>query len=131
MSRDLPNDPIAFNGFDGEVSVERRRSHREPIVAIGRLLSPVRSDRIEQLAQVLVTDVSLHGCDFRCEQPLDIGSFYRLDLAVGPCLPGRLSVRLPGDRAVARPGARPADPVRIPVDAALSGDDPGPGADFA
>ena len=94
MSRDLPNDPIASNDFDGEVSMERRRSHREPIVAIGHLLSAIRlADRRDPAMQILVTDVSLHGCDFRCEQALDVGSFYRLELAVGPlALNSRLRV---------------------------------------
>ena len=93
MSRDQPHDPLASDRFEGEVAVERRRSHREPIVAIGHLHSTVRDNRSDAAIQILVTDVSLHGCDFRCEVSLDAGSFFRLELAVGPlALTSRLRV---------------------------------------
>jgi len=63
--------------------VERRRSHREAVVAIGRLTAADELDPLRPV-QVLVTDLSLHGCDLRCAvEPRD-GSFYHIDLSVGP-----------------------------------------------
>lgn len=77
----------------GPVSVERRRSHREPIVAIGRLVSAEATDHNDRAMKVLVTDVSLHGCDFRSPVEPRSGAFYRLDVTVGPLsLSGRLRI---------------------------------------
>jgi hypothetical protein len=66
----------------GHVAVERRRSHRENVVAIGRLTSI--ADQTLPSLKVLVTDVSLHGCDFRCDvAPVD-GAIYKIELNLGP-----------------------------------------------
>lgn len=94
---DQPQDPFQHDGFGeaGEgITLERRRSHRETIVAIGHLVSTIRDARTTQRPiPILVTDISLHGCDFRCESPADPGSFYRIELAVGPLtLQSRLRV---------------------------------------
>jgi hypothetical protein len=85
----------------GTIAVERRRSHRESIVAIGRLTALDASDG-DRAVQVLVVDVSLHGCDFRCPLPPRDGAFYRIDLAVGPL---SLSSRLRVIRIEQRPDA--------------------------
>ena len=66
----------------GDVAVERRRSHRENVVAIGRL-TPIADATLGAL-KVLVTDVSLHGCDFRCDLPPVDGAIYKIELHLGP-----------------------------------------------
>jgi hypothetical protein len=66
----------------GHVAVERRRSHRENVVAIGRL-TPIADPTLPSL-KVLVTDVSLHGCDFRCDLPPVDGAIYKVELNLGP-----------------------------------------------
>jgi hypothetical protein len=66
----------------GDVAVERRRSHRENVVAIGRL-TPIADATLPTL-KVLVTDVSLHGCDFRCDLPPIDGAIYKIELNLGP-----------------------------------------------
>ncbi|MFT3784578.1 MAG: PilZ domain-containing protein [Tepidisphaeraceae bacterium] len=71
--------PSEIDGFQ----VERRRSHRESVVALGRLTPLDATDTVRPL-QVLVTDVSLHGCDFRAALEPRNGGFYRIDLNVGP-----------------------------------------------
>lgn len=84
-----PDDGLsADSGFDaspGGVALERRRSHREPIVAIGHLLPAAGRPNAgtARPTPILVTDLSLHGCDFRCDTPLEMGGLYRLDVAVG------------------------------------------------
>lgn len=80
VSLEPHSDESAGDQF-GDVAVDRRRSHREAVVAIGRLepldsaLSPLK---------VLVTDVSLHGCDFRCDLPPSQLSAYKFELHLGP-----------------------------------------------
>jgi PilZ domain len=78
----LPRDPQPDHGF-GDIAVERRRSHREPIVAIGRL-TPVDAGPTLRTFQVLVTDVSLHGCDFKSALAPTDGALYRIEINVGP-----------------------------------------------
>ena len=72
----------------GPVGVERRRSHREQVVALGKLHSLDPSDRGQidhgHPIQVLVTNLSLHGCGIRCAQAPRQGALYQLDLLVGP-----------------------------------------------
>jgi hypothetical protein len=70
----------------GAYAVDRRRSHREPVVTIARLtpLEPSDSSPRPRPVQVLVTDVSLHGCDFRTPLPPRDGAFYRIEMNVGP-----------------------------------------------
>lgn len=79
-------------GSFGNIAIERRRSHRETVVAIGRLAALDVTDEVRSI-QILVTDLSLHGCDFRCAvRPRD-GAFYRLEVSVGPLsLTSRLRV---------------------------------------
>lgn len=72
-----------YPGSFGNIAIERRRSHRETVVAIGKLIALDESDE-PRCIQILVTDLSLHGCDFRSAvRPRD-GAFYRLEVAVGP-----------------------------------------------
>jgi hypothetical protein len=72
-----------FTGDFGAISIERRRSHREAVVAIGRL-TPLDASDGDRALQVLVVDVSLHGCDFKSAISPRDGAFYRLDVNVGP-----------------------------------------------
>jgi hypothetical protein len=81
MSSDR-QDPLLPGPF-GHISVERRRSHRETVVAIGRIAPIDADDRLRSI-QVLVTDISLHGCDFRSSVAPREGTFYRIELTVGP-----------------------------------------------
>ena len=62
---------------------DRRRSHREQVVALGKLHSLDASDRGHSI-QVLVTNLSLHGCGVRCAQAPRPGALYQLDLQIGP-----------------------------------------------
>ncbi len=78
-----PHDPHHLPSQIGEFDVERRRSHREAVVAIGRLTPLEPSDDGRPL-QILVTDLSLHGCDFKAAAKPRDGAFYRLDVCVGP-----------------------------------------------
>ena len=75
-------DPLLPGSF-GNIAIERRRSHRETVVAIGKLIPLDPSDQTRCI-QVLVTDLSLHGCDFRCAAPPRDGAFYRIEMSVGP-----------------------------------------------
>ncbi len=68
--------------FD-DIRVERRRSHRESVVALGKL-HPLDASDTSRPIQVLVTDVSLHGCDFKAALPPRDGAFYRIEMSVGP-----------------------------------------------
>lgn len=52
-------------------------------MSIGRL-TPVDTTDPTRPMQILVTDVSLHGCDFRSAASPRDGAFYRIDVAVGP-----------------------------------------------
>lgn len=84
-------DPLLPGSF-GDFTVERRRSHRENVVAIGKLI-PVDASDPQRTTQVLITDLSLHGCDFRATLPPRDGAFYRIELCVGPLsLTSRLRV---------------------------------------
>lgn len=75
----------------GHVAIERRRSHRENVVAIARL-TPM-ANPTEAGLKVLVTDISLHGCDFRCDLPPIDGAIYKIELNLGPLsLTSRLRV---------------------------------------
>ena len=74
-------DPDDANDSIGDIACERRRSHREAVVAIGRL-EPI--DQGLPSLKVLVTDVSLHGCDFRCDLPPSQVAAYRIELHLGP-----------------------------------------------
>jgi hypothetical protein len=90
MSSD-PQDPFLPGSF-GDIAVERRRSHRETVVAIGKLISLEASDGHRGM-QVLITDLSLHGCDFRCITPPRDSTLYRIEISVGPLsLSSRLRV---------------------------------------
>ncbi|HTL30898.1 MAG TPA: PilZ domain-containing protein, partial [Tepidisphaeraceae bacterium] len=62
------------SGETEPTGAERRRSHREPVFTIGRI-SCVDSDGVCN-HEVLVTDVSLHGCGFRCNVELDESGTY-------------------------------------------------------
>jgi hypothetical protein len=61
---------------------ERRRSYREPVYTIGRI-SCVDADGVCN-QEVMVTDVSLGGCGFRCHVELDEASVYEIEIGVGP-----------------------------------------------
>jgi hypothetical protein len=61
---------------------DRRRSTREPIFSLGRI-SCIDADGVCNL-EVMVTDVSLHGCGFRCNVELDETSTYEIAIGVGP-----------------------------------------------
>lgn len=76
------HDPLLPGSF-GNIVVERRRSHRETVVAIGKLVALDPSDQ-QRCIQILVTDLSLHGVDFRCAAAPRDGAFYRIELTVGP-----------------------------------------------
>jgi hypothetical protein len=75
-------DPLLPGSF-GNVSVERRRSHRETVVAIGKLI-PLDASDGNRCIQVLVTELSLHGCDFRCVTSPREGALYRIEMTLGP-----------------------------------------------
>lgn len=82
----------------GDVAVERRRSHRENVVAIARL-TPIAGDE-QGPCKILVTDVSLHGCDFRCELPPADDAVYQIELHLGPLsLTSRLRITRRSRRA--------------------------------
>ena len=67
----------------GDIAIERRRSHRETVLAIGKLTAlDAMSER--RGMQVLITDLSLHGCDFRCITEPRTGVLYRIEISVGP-----------------------------------------------
>lgn len=98
------------DGFEtGTLEADRRRSFREEVVTLGRLLPedtyrPVRPNRGlfdagPEATKVLVLDVSLKGCRFRCPDPLEVGDFHRLEVNVGPL---RLSSRLRVTRVICR-----------------------------
>jgi hypothetical protein len=77
----------------GDFSVERRRSHRETVVAIGKLVPLDSPEQGNRCTQVLITDLSLHGCDFRCDARPRVGAFYRIEVTLGPlALTSRLRV---------------------------------------
>ena len=85
------HDPLLPGSF-GNITIERRRSHRENVVAIGKLIPIDLSDEPRTI-QILVTDLSLHGCDFRCALAPRDGALYRMELSVGPLsLTSRLRV---------------------------------------
>jgi hypothetical protein len=70
-------------GGEEELSgAERRRSTREPVFTVGRI-SCVDADGVCN-QEVMVTDVSLHGCGFRCHVELDETSIYEIEIGVGP-----------------------------------------------
>ncbi len=107
------------DGFDtGTLDADRRRSYRQEVVTLGRLLPedtyrPVRPPRsrmafgatgsssfdADEVTKVLVLDVSLTGCRFRCPDPLEVGDFHRIEVNVGPL---RLSSRLRVTRVLCR-----------------------------
>jgi hypothetical protein len=76
MNETFPNDMAGVN-------VERRRSHRESVVAIGKL-SPLDASDTTRPMQILVTDLSLHGCDFKTAVLPRDGAYYQINLSVGP-----------------------------------------------
>ncbi len=85
------HDPLLPGSF-GNIAIERRRSHRETVVAIGRLIPIDHSDE-GRCIQVLITDLSLHGLDFRSAIAPRDGAFYRVEMSVGPLsLTSRLRV---------------------------------------
>ena len=69
-------------GADEQNDDERRLTHREPVFTIGRL-SCLDADGVCN-QEVMVTDVSLHGCGFRCNAELDETSIYEIEIGVGP-----------------------------------------------
>jgi hypothetical protein len=70
---------------------ERRRSHREPVVTVGTLHT--ETDTRVGGRQVLVNDVSLHGCGFRTTFELAMDDCFTIDIGVGPLhLASRLRV---------------------------------------
>ena len=96
------------DGFEtGTLEADRRRSGREEVVTLGRLVPDdtyhaVCLSRLRNAAdatKVLVLDVSLHGCRFRCPDPLEVGDFHRIEINVGPL---RLSSRLRVTRTTCR-----------------------------
>lgn len=64
------------------VGAERRRATREPVFTIGRISCVDDEGVCNQ--EVMVTDVSLHGCGFRSTVELDETSVYRIEIGVGP-----------------------------------------------
>jgi hypothetical protein len=70
------------NGVKEPTGAERRRSTREPVFSLGRI-SCVDNNGVCNL-EVMVTDVSLHGCGFRCNAELDESSTYEIEIGVGP-----------------------------------------------
>lgn len=81
-------DPLAGSG----VNVDLRRSTREEVVILGRLArlpddcddTPDGFADLDHAVQVLVTDVSLHGCAFRTPAEISRAGYYVIDLRVGP-----------------------------------------------
>ena len=82
MSNAVSAQPQESSDDFGDVAIERRRSHRETVIAIGKLMPVGRDDAEPQ--KVLVTDVSLHGCDFRCDLPPADDVAYQIELHLGP-----------------------------------------------
>ncbi|MGF1633643.1 MAG: hypothetical protein ACFCVE_07315 [Phycisphaerae bacterium] len=81
----------------GSIAIERRRSTREPVVTLGNVqpLEPLEGGYANghdaagpagqsRPMQVLITNVSLHGCGFRCAERLRIGLLYRIEVNLGP-----------------------------------------------
>jgi hypothetical protein len=71
------------DGDDGflPVDAERRRAHREGVIAIGRLCAPGSRSRG---IKVLVCDLSLRGVRFRTSATLAAGRVYDFQLVLGP-----------------------------------------------
>jgi hypothetical protein len=63
--------------------IERRRSKREPVTTLGMLRS-IDESEFDRPRQVMVSDVSLHGCGFRCMERLDNELTYVIEIGVGP-----------------------------------------------
>ena len=93
MHMEMPESADAFLPHEfGSFTAERRRSHREQVVAIARLTPADASDQ-PRCFKVLVVDVSLHGCDFLSAACPRDGAYYHIDMTVGPlCLKSRLRV---------------------------------------
>ena len=81
-SLDMPTKSKNSGAEQETGGAERRRSHREPVYTIGRI-SCVDADGVCN-QEVMVTDVSLHGCGFRCNVELDESSTYEIEIGVGP-----------------------------------------------
>jgi hypothetical protein len=67
-------------------TAERRRAHRETVVAIARLTPPgTRTLRQKKRSlKVLVCDLSLRGVSLRAMVGLDVGDVYDFSLVLGP-----------------------------------------------
>lgn len=65
-----------------EYWADRRHSHRENVFTIGRI---TRLDNDTVFShEVMITDVSLHGCGFRSAVELDETLPYHMSIGIGP-----------------------------------------------
>lgn len=62
--------------------IDRRRSHREPVVTVGSIRTT--GDPKEAGRQVLINDVSLHGVGMRATFELELGQQFSIEIGVGP-----------------------------------------------
>lgn len=73
-------DPVdAVMGID----TDRRRAHREAVVAIGRMATGHDRTRHEPV-KVLVCDLSLRGVSFRSTSAISVGEVFDFSLCLGP-----------------------------------------------
>jgi hypothetical protein len=63
--------------------IERRRSHREPVLTAGTIVSTTAGIPSNP-RQVMVTDVSLHGVGFRITEHLMRDTVFKIEIGVGP-----------------------------------------------
>ena len=72
-----------FKGPRAAESVERRKSTRQPLGAVG-LLSAEGESQFKNQLEVLVLDVSLGGVGFRAPVAFRVGATYALRIGSGP-----------------------------------------------
>jgi len=79
----------AGTGTGAGSGIERRRSTRQPVITPGvlRAVTGLEQDPTappDPGQKVMVTDVSLHGVGFRCDQVLPTDRAYVIEIGVGP-----------------------------------------------
>lgn len=65
------------------IETDRRRAHREAVVAIGRMVGDPNQPRHEPI-KVLVCDLSLRGVSFRTGSSVSVGDLFDFRLCLGP-----------------------------------------------
>ena len=75
-------DPDPIDAVMG-IETDRRRAHREAVVAIGRMVGEPNRARHEPV-KVLVCDLSLRGVSFRASSRVSVGELFDFSLCLGP-----------------------------------------------